>query len=101
MTWLRYWVVLAAVHMVELVVDPLVDFPWLSPCQMCLPCLVHGPNSEQWCQSDFHTDHLPTVQEASPEDRRAGVADGGNVATKSGQIHARGTNYEKQVVIMR
>ena len=27
----------------------------------------------------------------------AGVADGGNVATKSGQIHARGTDYEKQV----
>ena len=26
LTWLRYWVVLAAVHLVEMVVDPLVDF---------------------------------------------------------------------------
>ena len=26
LNWLRYWVVLAVVHMVELVVDPLLDF---------------------------------------------------------------------------
>merc|ERR1711879_311909 len=63
LTWLRYWVVLATVHMVELVVDPLIDFFPGYLLQMRLPCLVHGSHSEQWGQPYFHTDRLSALQE--------------------------------------
>merc|ERR1711990_614051 len=48
LTWLRYWVVLAAVHMVELVVDPLVDFfpgYLLAKCAFLVWCMAPIQNN--------------------------------------------------------
>merc|ERR1712059_228375 len=48
MTWLRYWVVLSFVHMVELVVDPLVDFfpgYLLTKCAFLVWCMAPIENN--------------------------------------------------------
>ena len=48
MTWLRYWVVLAVVSMVELMVDPLVDyFPGylLAKCGFLVWCMAPLENN--------------------------------------------------------
>jgi len=46
--WLRYWVVLATVHMIELVVDPLVDFfpgYLLAKCAFLVWCMAPVQNN--------------------------------------------------------
>merc|ERR1711934_1018120 len=46
--WLRYWVVLATVHMIELVVDPLVDFfpgYLLAKCAFLIWCMAPVQNN--------------------------------------------------------
>ena len=48
LTWLRYWVVLAAVHLVEMVVDPLVDFfpgYLLAKCGFLVWCMAPVQNN--------------------------------------------------------
>ena len=48
LVWLRYWVVLAFVSLVEMVVDPLVDyFPayLLAKCAFLIWCMAPGPNN--------------------------------------------------------
>ena len=48
LTWLRYWVVLATVSLVEMVVDPLVDyFPvyLLAKCVFLIWCMAPSPNN--------------------------------------------------------
>ena len=48
LTWLRYWVVLSLVHMVELVVDPLVDFfpgYLLAKCIFLIWCMAPVENN--------------------------------------------------------
>ena len=48
LTWLRYWVVLAVVSMVEMVVDPLVDFfpgYLLAKCAFLVWCMAPGANN--------------------------------------------------------
>lgn len=48
LTWLRYWVVLAMVTLVEMVLDPMVDlFPYylLAKCSFLIWCLAPSPNN--------------------------------------------------------
>ena len=48
LTWLRYWVVLSVVHLVELVVDPLVDFfpgYLLAKCGFLVWCMAPVQNN--------------------------------------------------------
>ena len=48
LTWLRYWVVLALVSLVEMIVDPMVDyFPayLLAKCAFLIWCMAPNPNN--------------------------------------------------------
>ena len=48
LTWLRYWVVLALVSLVEMAVDPMVDyFPayLLAKCAFLIWCMAPSPNN--------------------------------------------------------
>merc|ERR1711973_506331 len=48
LTWLRYWVMLAIVSLVEMVVDPMVDyFPTypLAKCVFLIWCMAPNPNN--------------------------------------------------------
>jgi len=48
LTWLRYWVVLSVVHLVELVIDPLVDFfpgYLLAKCAFLFWCMAPVQNN--------------------------------------------------------
>ena len=48
LTWLRYWIVLSVVHLVELVVDPLVDFfpgYLLAKCGFLVWCMAPVQNN--------------------------------------------------------
>ena len=46
--WLRYWVVLAMVTLVEMVLDPMVDFfPYylIAKCSFLIWCMAPSPNN--------------------------------------------------------
>merc|ERR1711890_132756 len=48
LNWLRYWVVLSCVHLVELVIDPLVDFfpgYLLAKCVFLIWCMAPVQNN--------------------------------------------------------
>ena len=47
LVWLRYWVVLALVSLLELVLDPLVDcLPFLlAKCAFLVWCMAPSPNN--------------------------------------------------------
>ena len=48
LTWLRYWVVLALVSLIEMAVDPMVDyFPayLLAKCAFLIWCMAPSPNN--------------------------------------------------------
>ena len=48
MTWLRYWVVLAVVSIIETIADPLLDFLpgyLLGKCIFLVWCMMPGENS--------------------------------------------------------
>ena len=84
MTWLRYWVILAVVSMVEVIVDPLVDFfpgYLIGKCAFLIWCMAPLENngvsfiftqvtlSAPFLSNFSTSDNISTFQETLSEDR--------------------------------
>ena len=84
MTWLRYWVILALVSMVEVMVDPLVDFfpgYLIGKCAFLIWCMAPLENngvsfiftqvtlSPTFLSNFSASDNISTFQEAISEGR--------------------------------